>query len=208
MIPLVVLALLLLVPAPSSADELFDNFGEAYSATGGNYLVGPTSPNPPLLPPVQWATAFEADPSAGAGPWRLTSIEMPILWQTCGSNRLEVHLHFNESGSPGARVASATIPDVSSAEILVREAVFIEGPVILPGVTYWVVVNSVEDGEHTWQYVEPRIQNEEMLYWVFNDGGPWIVSSALTSAFRVNGDPDPSIDAPRTSVSALKSNFD
>jgi hypothetical protein len=208
MILLAVLTLLLLVSAPSGAVDLCDNFGGSYSATGGNYLVGPTSPNPPILPPVQWATAFEADPAAGEGPWRLTSIEMPVLWQTYGSDSLEVHLHLDGSGIPGERVASATIPDVSSAETLVREAVFIEGPAILPGATYWVVVNSVEDGEHTWQYVEPRIRNEEMLYWVFNDGGPWVVSSGSTSAFRVNGAPDPSIDVPMTSVSGLKSRFD
>ena len=197
----------LVIPVSAGAVELFDNFGGSYSPTKGNYLVGPTSPNPPILPPVQWAASFEVDVAAGSGPWRLTSVEMPVQWQTYGSDSLEVHVDLDGGGVPGDRIASAYIPDVVFEPVIVREAIF-SGPVgLLPETTYWVVVSSVDSGEHTWQVVEPQTGGGQMLYWLFNDGGPWILSNAPASAFRVNGVLDPSVGEAATSVGMMKSRF-
>lgn len=203
----ILFAIALLLPAAATAEELFDNFEGSYSPTRGNYLVGPESLNPPILPPVQWAMSFEVAVDAGSGPWRLTAIEMPVQWQTYGSDSLEVHLHLDGGGVPGTRVASATIPDVPFSPVIVREATFSGGVGLVQGVTYWVVVNSVEGGEHTWQEVEPRTDGGQMLYWLFNDGGPWTQSAAPASAFRVNGVVDPSVGDSRASVGAMKSRF-
>ena len=201
-------ALVCVLPIASTAlaVPLFDNFGGSFSPDRGSYMVGPTSPNPPILPPVQRALSFEVDPGAGAGPWRLTSIEVPLLWQTYGSDSVEVHLHLDGGGVPGTRVASAIVPDVSSATGTLREAVFSGSTGLLPATTYWVVVNSVEDGEHTWQYVDPRIEGD-MYYWLFNDGGPWILNPGPVSALRVNGVVDESVSGATSSVGAMKTRF-
>jgi hypothetical protein len=91
--------------------------------------------------------------------------------------------------------------------LVVREA-FFTGPAGLPRTTtYWVVMNSVDGGEHTWQEVEPRTEGGQMFYWLFNDGGPWTQSNAPASAFPVNGVVDPSVGDAMVSIGAIKSHL-
>ena len=199
--------LVLVMSVPASAAELFDNFSDSYSQTNGVYIVGPASPNPPAFQPIRWAMPFEVNPEAGSGPWVLTSVEVPVRWQTYGTDSLEVHLHLDDVGVPGARVGSATIPDVSSAVAEVREATFEERISLAAATTYWVVINAVEDGEHTWQVALPEDGPDVMLYWYFNSEGPWTGPIFPASGLRVNGEYDGTVAADTPRVSEFKARY-
>ena len=187
-------ALLAAAAAPASADVLFDNFGpgDAYLGdTGWTLMNGAV-----LQVHLEQAANF----TVAGGDFHLDSIDLAV-GHLFGPNYLEVRIHADDNGAPGAVLEEVVLndavlpmpndPNINNPAV---PAPFGGTTLLEDGATYWVSLSSatfVADSWLAWNY---NVTGDVSMRADRTDGGPWVIYDNHfdpRGTFRVNGTPVP-----------------
>jgi len=194
------------VTFPARADEIFDNYDDAFLApeTGefGVLILGPDW----LLWGDQ-AARFVVPIVGGGQGYFLTSVDLPlrrILLPDAGnSTSLSVSVFSNGAGMPGTPLESTTL-NVSSTTPAIVTAVFSGSLALQAGETYWVVLIGISDSTHLWLVPDPMQDTGIRRARGFNNGPAWR-SGLDDPAFRVEGNLIPTVPVHDTTWGWVKS---
>lgn len=135
----------------------------------------------------QAADALPFTPSTNA---TVTHIGVAISYIS-GDNEVSVSLNADNSGLPGASLASFTISNLPSlGECCATEIQTISSVPVTAGTQYWIVVQTTTPDSTTWAAWNDNDTNQTTQNFAFQnsqDGSGWLSSQGIFGAFGVAG---------------------
>jgi hypothetical protein len=152
----------------------------------GSHLVS----SPPYFAESFWAATSNIDRAfpfevVDGGPWKLSALHVPVYRypnSVVGATNAQFSLHADQSGLPGASIATFAINNIPLDAQILSLAPLEQSPLVLyPDTRYWVLA-SASRGQLNWNHANFKVGMA--AYHV--DGEGWtIIPSANICAFAV-----------------------